>query len=394
MKSSLSATFIALVLVSACYAYAGISLPDFAKKPAATVTVPAAAGDATKAIQSAINSLSRSGGNVALGAGVFTISDSITLRSNVYLSGRGKLLTTINSTVKNKGIFIREPGAVVGNLGITGHAFIWVGRSDVLVHDVEAKNLFLDQDPGGEEHAAFMIAGWNDPDIRNVSFINCRAEKVSTHGFSVAGWMEGPQGSNSRATDISFIGCEAVSCGGHRPSAHKSNWGVGFDLQEQIHVENLLVKDCRALDNWEAGFYQEPNYDKVIFQTKGLVIEDSYAEGNGNRKEAAVGLSTRYNLEGTGKALQHGAGFIIHNNATIKNCVSSGNAIAGFTSWGANFSVAGGKVTYKDCRALKEKRAGFANMYGTYEQGIEMLNCSVDGRGVNTGDLVNTYRKY
>lgn len=352
---------------------AQVSLPDFAKNPAKTITL--SAGATAAQIQSAIDAVSKAGGGkVVLAAGQYNLTSALDLKSNVYLTGQGASTVINSSNTNGSPIRISSNDVAIGNFALTGHSKITVGASNVLVHDVTATDVKVTD-------AAFGIhrATAKGDLVENVAFVNCTAVRSEGHGFQVSGWEEG-FGKNFTVKDITFLNCTAEDCGG-KSSDNTSKYGAGFDLQEQVHVDGMRLENCTAKGNWEAGFYQEPNYEGCIYRTNNLVLVNCQAENNGNGKLKAEGWHQK---EGVG--LKHGAGFFIHNGATLTNCTSSNNASAGFLSWDSNYQNPGGILVYSGCKANNESRAGFGNKYG--QSGLSLTGCEVDGRSIGMNDLV------
>ena len=253
-------------------------------------------------LQKAIDSLNGQEGTVWLPRVCdITIKNNIIyMKENSRLRGAG---ATSNLELL-KGIYVRNVNNVqLSDFQISGIADIKIiSTKDVsgfVLENIEAEHLShpsISAPPG-------LFGIWaNDCTISDITFRNLKAIDIPNMMIHISG-----DGTTDKVKDVLIEDCYAKTCG----RGLDRDWTTCYDLAEGItYIENMLVKNCYAEDAWENGFHFENQPIK-----KNVVVEDCTSVNNGWRKPS----------------VSFGSGFWISGGITVKNCVSEGNKIRGYT---------------------------------------------------------------
>lgn len=246
-------------------------------------------------IQNAIDSLPSEGGEIFLLRGIYNFKGDIILRQDISLRGEEEKSTILNF-ITNNGILSGNNGSNIQmvDFTVTGKGRIIITDSDVLlkhitVYDVD--NSFI---------ACFVINADNEV-IERVVFDHCNAVDCDRWGFLNSGNNE-----QSIIKNCQWIACQAINCG--RYGQYTNGWDVGFDITENIDVENLIYQDCIAKGCWESGFHAE-----TLPDIRNVTLINCFSENNAQKEKT-----------GSGKCI-FGAGFIIVENMKLESCISKDN---------------------------------------------------------------------
>jgi len=257
-------------------------------------------------IQRALDALSQTGGTVTLTGGTFYLSDCLNVPGNVVLEGRGSDATRFEWS---SGFMLCDNDQIVlRDFTTTGTGAIWLrGISHAKVHNVVAT---VDASLYG---AAFTL--WaRDCIMEDIEFVNCKAIDCGRHG-----WMHDGMGSPKLIRNVRYIDCEAINCGRYSRSDH---WTTGFDFAENSDIEDIEVIRCYAEGNWESGFHFEGAPSK-----KRVTIRDCVSKNNGQKPDGY------YNDNTATYGCLFGAGFWLHGDVTLINCIAENNRKCGYAVW-------------------------------------------------------------
>ncbi|WP_220680608.1 right-handed parallel beta-helix repeat-containing protein [Methanofollis formosanus] len=289
--------------------------------------------------------LDRAGGGekVLLRPGIYHCDDSITLREGFCLEGSDKETTTLEFVGGWIGVVAKDH-TNLRHLTISGNGAVWVRGSHVTVQWVTVTG-----DP--RMNGGFTV--WAEGRIiEDVVFEDCTAIDLSWTGFNVDG-----RGDSILVRGLRYERCQAVRCGAD-DNSHP--WSAGFILAEHNDLEDTIVKDCYAEDNWESGFHIEP-----AVSVKNVVLENCTAVKNGLRKNCSYPESASPELKG----LTFGAGFTINNAATVKRCIAEEN-YRGYFLWSTD------GAHFEDCSAVRSYKDDYAIVHHSgYTAGNSFVDC-------------------
>ncbi|QSZ67335.1 carbohydrate-binding protein [Methanofollis aquaemaris] len=249
------------------------------------------------------------GGTVHLAAGTYNSDGSIKMAPGTTLMGSGEDKTRIDIRGTWDGVFANENTHLEG-FTISGQGAVWIQYSHVSVQSVTVT---------GDTRMNGGFTVWcPGHDLTDISFKDCTAIDLTWTGFNIDATSAGLKVSN-----ITYENCKAIRCGAN-DNSHP--WTAGFIFAEHNDLENALIKDCYAEDNWESGFHIEP-----APAVKNVVFENCTSKDNGIRKQARFPESdTQRDMN-----LIFGAGFFLNNGVTVKDCTAIGNH-HGFMIWSSN----------------------------------------------------------
>jgi hypothetical protein len=244
----------------------------------------------------ALNWALRQEGNVTfVPAGLYNLTDSITLNNNVALigSGDGASGTVFNFTSENR----RQARVELLNVNnVTLKQFRIVGNgnvhmsSDETVHGGFVMESITVYKTSPLQGGAFMTWTSHGGIIDNLTFLRCKAIETSSIGFSLQGDGGGELGIKygGWVRNVTFRDCIATYCG---ISERFNNWVCGFDLAEGTNVENIKLINCEASHNWMDGFHFEAKPTVI-----NAVLEKCKAFDNSQR-EPGLGADYRFDPE-------------------------------------------------------------------------------------------------
>ena len=141
-----------------------------------------------------------------------------------------------------------------------------------------------------------IVIETNSDLIENIIIENCSVYKVNLFGFNI---MDKTNSfSNGEVNNVSYINCNAYSCGG------SNIWATGFCIEGINKVNNITYENCLADDNIESGFHFE---DAV--NSTNIVYNKCISTNNGIRKASPA----------------FGAGFFANNKVLLNSCITYGN---------------------------------------------------------------------
>jgi len=257
-------------------------------------------------IQRALDALGGAGGTVTLTKGTFRLSDYLHIPGNAVLEGQGPDATRLEWS--SGFMLCDEDQIVLRDFTTTGTGAIWLrGISHAKIHNVVAT---VDDSRGG---AAFTL--WaQDSIVEDVEFVNCKAIDCGRHG-----WMNDGAGSPKLIRNVRYIDCEAINCGRDSRFDH---WTTGFDFAETADIEDIEVIRCYAEGNWESGFHFEGAPSK-----KRVTLRDCVSKNNGQKPD------NYYNDNTATYGCLFGAGFWLHGDVTLTNCIAENNRKYGYAVW-------------------------------------------------------------
>ena len=86
--------------------------------------------------------------------------------------------------------------------------------------------------------------------FENVEFNGCFADNTEDHGF----FMDGTPAHDGLIKGLRVINCHARNCARDHAA---DDWTVGFDVAENVNLENALFDGCTAARSCESGFHTE-----------------------------------------------------------------------------------------------------------------------------------------
>jgi hypothetical protein len=359
-------------------------------------------------IQAALNAAGY-GGVVQLTEGTFKTTGAIKPPAGVTLLGMGPEKTTLSmegfgkiyselygaDVQYNAGIYVHNEYTTLKGFTITRYGWIYTSASHFKAEDVWVVDSHQSPQPGDwriGSYAAFMI-NLENKDLTDFEYLRCKAVRVGANGFKNDNRDDPAQGVGHpqyTLSDVRYIDCEAIECGsGAYPDNNQGSraneiYACGFDVQEYVIINGMLLKNCYAYNNWMDGFHCESR------DAYNIQFENCVAERNGHRKVAEWG-STGF-----------GAGFVGGRNAYYLDCYSKDNVNDGFQQdsvWNTvlencvdesspdGFSLSGGSRrywennVYKNCRSIDAKRYGFMITPSTQLTNIRLENCVVENAG-------------
>jgi hypothetical protein len=228
-------------------------------------------------------------------AGVYNLSDSLTLANNVALVGAGDGPTgTVFNFTSHSGRNARVELLNVNNVTLkhfrvvgNGNVHIWSDKTvhgDYLMENITVYRTSVLQ-PG-----AFMTWTSHQGIIDNLTFLRCKAIETSDIGFALQGDGGDDLGISNGGwvRNVTFRDCVANYCG---ISERFNNWVCGFDLAEGTNVKNLYLVNCQASNNWLDGFHFEAKPSAI-----NCVLKDCIANNNSQR-EPGLGADYRWDKE-------------------------------------------------------------------------------------------------
>jgi hypothetical protein len=264
--------------------------------------------------QSQINAALASGGTVQLTEGTFYTDGTISPRGNAVLKGQGPDKTVLSmSGDYGARIDISQDYTTVQDLKITKRGWLMIQASHIQVHNV----VIQDSKKTAPTVNGMFFVWANGRVCEDIEFVDCQAIDVGSTGFNVNG-MNSPR----TTKNIRFVDCLALRCGN---AGSGKIWAVGFDFHEGADLYDLQVTNCRAEDNWESGFYFEPNFvsgddpNMDLPVQRNSVMTNCVSVNNGWRNTDA----TRFYL----------TGFYLSCGVTLNNCVAINNKNNGFWVW-------------------------------------------------------------
>jgi len=283
--------------------------------------------------QSEIQSAFGGGEGIVLSPGTFNISGDIEATYG-DMTGQGADQTQLTFT-NNAHLYANSTAVQT----IQGFSFYGSGYSGgAIYHGVltvrgpnkTLKNLNGSAD--GSIQAVFLFLA--DPainnSIQNILVENCHVDGANTYAFLHSQWFYQtppytPVDAKSTHKDITYLNCSATNCGS---ATAYNQWVTGFDFAEMNHIENLIVRNCRAEKNWESGFH----FEFAPIKTNCL-LEDCVSLNNGQKpyKESNFSGGNPWPSHGTD---YFGTGFNCFNqfdcSVTFRRCYAEGNSWFGF----------------------------------------------------------------
>ncbi len=285
---------------------------------AGSVVYTASTADA--AINWAMSSLGGSTGIVYLPTGTYVIANNVEVASNSELVGDGPNSTIITASSPYM-IELQDDSnaAVIGmqltsNVAIGAWAYADTTQTNVRFEYITAV------DTSSSFNSAFITINLAGSVFNGVTYYHCIAMDADTYGFIVNG-VGNTQ--NTLTENIVFNYCQAIGCG---VNGRDNDWVVGFDLCEGTNVQNMVVENCVASENYQNGFHFE-SMDSEL----NCKLVDCVAQNNGQADGAP---------SGTG----YGYGYMIWSSGTqtitLSGCTASGN-YRGDTNLGTMAAVQG-----------------------------------------------------
>ena len=307
--------------------------------------------DDQQEIQTALNALPATGGEVVLTKGTFRCTENVVMPANAALLGQGAGETAIE--LENSIIHLKHENASLQDLSVSGYRYDWKHRWDAPVF-ITASNVSVRDVTGTADntvHAVFFVASMDATDdgkvVENIEFSGCSALDPGTFGFM----LSASQGAtNKLIRNVTFVDCEAINCGRY---SQFDPWVTGFDFAEQNDIENLQVIRCRAEGSWESGFHVESPRSKT-----NAVMIDCISKENAQKEKTGVAEPA------------FGAGYLVNGDMRLTNCTSEGNHV-GFYCSGGGFEVA-------DCTD-RDSLFGYALSNLTSPAGVRLTSCSATG---------------
>ena len=332
--------------------------------------------------QTQINAALASGGTVQLTEGTFYADGTISPRGNSVLKGQGPDKTVISMTGDYAArIDIAQDYTTVQDLKITNRGWLMIQASHIKVHNV----VIQDSKKSAPTVNGMFFIWANGRVCEDIEFVDCKAIDVGSTGFNVNG-MNSPR----TTKNIRFVNCLALRCGN---AGSGKIWAVGFDFHEGADLYDLQVINCRAEDNWESGFYFEPNYvsgddpNMNLPIQKNSVMTNCVSVNNGWRNTDP----TRFYL----------TGFYLSSAVTLNNCVAINNKNNGFWVWqsaqdvilnnctddGSNYAFqfrTGGNIQLNNCVSKNARTYG---IYAWGSNGVKVKNFKLINPKKSTGSI-------
>ncbi len=264
--------------------------------------------------QTELNDALARGGEVILTEGTFRTSGTVFVKSGNTFRGQGPEKTILSMAGDYAArVDIAQPNVVVKDLTITQRGWLMITTSHVTVQDVTIRD---SKKTAPTVNGMFFV--WADGRVcEDIAFIRCIAQDVGSTGFNLNG-----QRSPRENRNIRFESCKAIRCGNEGSG---KIWAVGFDFHEGADLYDLSVNNCYAEDNWESGFYFEPNFyngedpNTAIPVQVNSKVTNCVAVNNGWRNN----LDTRFYL----------TGYYLSSAVTLNNCQAKNNKNNGFWVW-------------------------------------------------------------
>lgn len=256
-------------------------------------------------INTAITSVSSTGGKVLLSEGTFTIAGEISMASNVHLQGMGPGATIVKVKDSDTGVYtildIDTLGSVtVSDLTIDGNSasassnntgVVITSSTDVALLNLAIKNISRNTAAGdgisttGSQRVRILNCTVRDCQYRGIvatsgtiHVADCLITGTADTGIlfdssstncSVVGtsvWTTSNNGISAAGSDQRIIGCEVLSC---------DQYGIALDGQ-------AIVKGCIVKNNDQHGFYLAGGADECIIEacivdTNGQGTHDTYS---------------------------------------------------------------------------------------------------------------------
>ena len=254
------------------------------------------------------------GGEVIMTEGTFRTSGTVYVKGGNVFRGQGADKTVLSMAGDYAArVDIAQPSVTVSDFKITQRGWLMITTSNVKVHDVTIQD---SKRTAPTVNGMFFV--WADGRVcENIEFVRCKAIDVGSTGFNLNG-----QKSPRVNRNIRFESCEAIRCGNEGSG---KIWAVGFDFHEGADLYDLTVNNCYAEDNWESGFYFEPNFY------------------NGNDPNTAIPVQVNSRVTNC-KAVNNGwrnteptrfymTGYYLSCGVTLNNCQSKNNKNNGFWIW-------------------------------------------------------------
>ncbi|MBP2146916.1 hypothetical protein J2129_002370 [Methanofollis sp. W23] len=298
------------------------------------------------------------GGTVHLAAGTYSTQGSIKMAPGTTLMGSGEDKTRIDIQGNWDGVFANENTHLEG-FTVSGQGAVWIQYSHVSVQSVTVT---------GDTRMNGGFTVWcPGHSLTDISFKDCTAIDLTWTGFNIDATSAG-----LKVSDITYENCKAIRCGAD-DNSHP--WSAGFIFVEHNDLENALIKDCYAEDNWESGFHIE-----AAPTTKNVVFENCTSKNNGLRKQARFPESdTQQDMN-----LIFGAGFFLNNGVTVKDCTAIGNH-HGFMIWSSN----GAK--FENCYSKDSEASDyFLIHWNGFKSPNVFTNCVSENAGGYAIDASNT----
>lgn len=171
--------------------------------------------------------------------------------------------TYLGSNGKGRGFYANNVNdTVVESLKVGGHGTIewWASNGSTFSGHTIKDVLF-----NVSNKAPWGLGTWvsGKSVIQDVSIENCKAIDCGCIGFGFFGDKANipePSDTGCRKTggwikNATFINCEATRCGIASP--RYNDYVVGYDLAEGVNVENIVLDNCKADNNWMNGYHLE-----------------------------------------------------------------------------------------------------------------------------------------
>jgi hypothetical protein len=258
------------------------------------------------------------GGKVLLMEGTFAANGvNILPTAGSILQGQGEGTTFIKFTGTHRtggcghvgALRVQEPNVTVRDFTITNHGLVLItdGGDFASIRRVTVTD--IDLSGPDRVQAVFMVCA-TDKGIEGVEFNDCKALDVPSFGFLVHD--DSYDGTHARQTikDIRFVDCHARNCGNVGDSGRFSDWDVGFDFQENNHLDGCEVTRCLSEGSWESGFHLDARSGTT---TSRVQFRDCVSKNNAQKRRVATPL--------------FGAGYFAGNGTQFRDCQSAGNFV-------------------------------------------------------------------
>jgi hypothetical protein len=270
--------------------------------------------DDQREIQKAFDSLSSTGGTVALTAGTFYCTGSILPAAKTMLKGEGSDATFLEFTRNGRLNVSQEYVTLYGfhaeGTGYGGGTDRWLGV--ITIYASHARVYAVEGTADASVQAVFMLMhdpSVYEPILEDVEFVDCRAVDTGTYGFLHNAWGT----TNKVIKNVRYENCHAINCG--RFGAFNP-WVTGFDFAELNDIQGLRVNNCTAAGNLESGFHFE--WDPV---KTDVMLTNCISRNNGQKPYPTTADYKDY----------FGCGYYApRGDVTFINCVSEGNSRHGF----------------------------------------------------------------
>jgi hypothetical protein len=263
--------------------------------------------------QSEINKAFTLGNDVELSAGTYHTDGTIKPSSGI-LRGAGPD-RTILCMAGDYGarVHVGNDYTVIQDLAITERGWLMITASHVKVHDVTIRE---SKKTAPTVNGMFFV--WADGRVcEDIEFVRCQAIDVGSTGFNLNG-----QKSPRTTKDIRFFDCKAIRCGNEGSG---KDWAVGFDFHEGADLYDLQVVNCYAEDNWETGFYFEPNFQNPADPNQRIPVQVN------SRMTGCTAVNNGWRNTAPGRFYM--SGFYLSEGVTVEDCISVNNKNNGFWVW-------------------------------------------------------------